>query len=83
MESMYFGNATLSSFQSNAGEIINDGKNGFLFDSDTNFELSQKIKYIFKRKDNLMNIKVEAEKDSKKYLLESVNYQFYKHLFNN
>lgn len=83
MESMYFGNATLSSFQSNAGEIINDGKNGFLFDSDKNFELSQKIKYIFKRKDSLMNIKIEAEKDSKKYLLESVNSQFYKHLFNN
>ena len=83
MEAIYFGNATLSSIQSNAGDIIINGKNGFLFDSDTNHELSKRIQDIFERKETLTKIKKEALKTSNNYLIEAVNFKFYEHLFKN
>lgn len=81
LESLYFGKVTVASLQSNAGEIISDGVNGFLIDPTNIKQSSEKINNIlklnkFELKKIEENAKILSSSFSDKYLTE----KYYEHL---
>ena len=81
LEALYFGKVVIGSIQSNLNEIINHGKNGFLFDSEKPEELKILFEDILNNKYDLESIKLEAKKLGRIYSIEKTAKLYFNHLF--
>lgn len=81
LEALYFGKVVIGSIQSNLNEIINHGKNGFLFDSEKPEELKILFEDILNNKYDLESIKLEAKKLGRIYSIEKTAKLYINHLF--
>ena len=82
LEALYFGKIVIGSIQSNLNEIIDHGKNGFLFNSDNPEELKILLEDILNNKYDLETIKMEARNLGKMYSIDKTAKLYYDHLFN-
>jgi len=81
LESLYFGKVTLASTQSNAPEIIENKKNGFIFNSSNKDDLSKLMEEILENKFELNEIEENAKVTGKRYISENIAKIHYDHLF--
>lgn len=81
LEALYFGKIVIGSIQSNLNEIIDHGKNGFLFDSEKPGELKILLEDILNNKYDLEAIKLEAKILGKMYSVEKTAKLYFNHLF--
>ena len=82
LESLSSNTLTMASYQSNAGEIIIDSLNGYLFDPQEATESAEKIvKILTQSNKSKLKIIENANKLSKQYLSENSAEKFYTHLF--
>jgi len=68
VESMIAGTPALISSYSQASLLIDDKKNGYIFELGNNEDMYEKIKYIAENKNNLETIGKTAQESAKKYL---------------
>lgn len=82
LESLSSNTMTMASYQSNAGEVIIDNENGYLFDPQNETESSIKIIEILtqssSKKQNLID---NSNKLGEQFLSENTAKKFYHHLF--
>ena len=81
LESLYFGKVTLASTQSNAPEIIENKKNGFIFNSSNKNDLDELMEEILENKFDLNEIEENAKATGKRYISENIAKIHYDHLF--
>lgn len=81
LEALYFGKIVIGSIQSNLDEIIDHGKNGFLFDSEKPEELKILLEDILNNKYDLEAIKLEAKSLGRMYSVEKTAKLYFNHLF--
>ena len=83
LESLSCNTLTMASYQSNAGEIIVDNINGYLFDPNEENKSSKKIVKILNQSHNEKLAVIEnSNKLGNQYLSDNTAIKFYNHLFN-
>lgn len=81
LEALYFGNTTISSLESNAGEIIEHGINGFIYDSKTLNSFKNLVFQILDNQFDLTIVKNNASIEGKKYKQKVSSKIYFEHLF--
>lgn len=81
LEALYFGKITISSNESNSGEIITNEKNGFIYDSKIEDSFKLLIQRILKNDFPIREIEKQAEIEGKNYISNNVSKIYYQHLF--
>lgn len=81
LEALYFGNTTISSSESNAGEIIKHGLNGFIYNSNDLDSFKNLVLEILDNQYDLTKVKNNALIEGSKYKQKVASKIYYDHLF--
>lgn len=83
LEALYFGNTTISSAESNAGEIIKHGFNGFIYDTNEIDSFKNLVIKILDNQFDLIKVKNNALIEGNKYKQKVASKIYFEHLFSN